>query len=224
MRAEGDAARLADAGRAQQGEVPSDQPVDIDMGPDRVVLLQLPDMDRVGTGDIEDRAQDRVAEKLGGVADRRRFLHSPIEARDAGGVGQDLAEQVEDSGRAAGGRLSGGRIVERDAGEHADHQRLPGPDAEEAADAEALVLGVGRRVRHLHLDGGLRTRNQQHPSQRLDADRARGNDPRAHIARQIIHQCALPSRGRRREAASRDPRQSAGAYARAPTVRLTGRA
>ena len=52
-----DAARLADAGGAEHGEMLAQHFVDVDVGADGGVLLQVPDVDRVGARDVVDQPQ-----------------------------------------------------------------------------------------------------------------------------------------------------------------------
>jgi hypothetical protein len=163
---QGDAGRLADAGRTQQGEVPTDQPVNVEVSADRVVLLQLPDIDGVSTRHIEHRPQGGSAKEFGRIADGRIFLDAALEARAATVVRPDLTEQINRAGRMA--RCGAGRrVVERNLGEHADHQRASGPDAEEPADTEALFLCLGWWVRDLQADRGLRAGDREHAPERL---------------------------------------------------------
>ena len=54
---DGDAARLADAGSAEDGEMPAHQVVDVDVHADIGVLLQVADMGVVGVGAAVDQPQ-----------------------------------------------------------------------------------------------------------------------------------------------------------------------
>ena len=54
---ERDAARLADAGGAEHGEMLAQHFVDVDVGADRCVLLEVADVDRVRARDVVDEAQ-----------------------------------------------------------------------------------------------------------------------------------------------------------------------
>ena len=76
---ERDRARLAGAGRAEDREVLAHHVVDIDMGADGGVLLQVPDIDRVGPRGVEHDAQLVVADRHDGVADPRVGAHAALE-------------------------------------------------------------------------------------------------------------------------------------------------
>ena len=62
------AARLAGARAAEEGEMLAQHVVDLDVGADRAVLLQVPDVDRVGAGRVVDGAQAVAAERVDPVA------------------------------------------------------------------------------------------------------------------------------------------------------------
>ena len=80
---DGDAARLADAGGAENGEVLADQIVDVDVDADVRVLLQVADMGVVGVGAAVDQAQFALAQHRGGIADVRILGDAALEARRA---------------------------------------------------------------------------------------------------------------------------------------------
>ena len=56
-----DAARLADAGGAEHREMLAHHVVDVDVGRDRLVLLQRADVDRAGARHVEDQLAARAA-------------------------------------------------------------------------------------------------------------------------------------------------------------------
>ena len=109
---DGDAVRLADAGGAEHGEVLADELLDVDLRRDRMVLLQGADVRRLGGGAVVDQPQLAIAHQHRGLADHRIFGDAALEVGGAGGVGLDLANQVDprraaasrDPGRAAAAR------------------------------------------------------------------------------------------------------------------------
>ena len=61
---ERDAGRLADAGRAEDGEMLAQQLVEIDVGRDGIVELQPTDLDGFAAGDaVDDGAPSRVSSR-----------------------------------------------------------------------------------------------------------------------------------------------------------------
>ena len=158
-----DAARLADAGRAEHGEMLAQHFVDVDAGVDRRVLLQVPDGDRVGAGHVVDEPQLLVGEEGGRIADRRIVGDAALEVRRAGRVLLDLAHHVEVGGRDEALFDGDRRRFQRDLGDHADEQRPPALDAQELADRDATVVGIFE-ARGRQPDAGLGALNRQHIS------------------------------------------------------------
>src|SRR5262245_22239465 len=95
-----DRARLAGPGAAENREVLAHHVVDVDIGADRVVLLQVSDVDRVGPGGVENDPQFIVSDRDDDAADPRIDHHAALEVSAAGLVVDQLAEQIHlaDSG------------------------------------------------------------------------------------------------------------------------------
>src|SRR6185312_782223 len=139
---DGDTARLADAGRAEDGEVAADHLVDVDMDGDVLVLLQRADLRAVAGRAAVDDAQLALAEHGGGVADGRIVGDAAREA-----AGDHLADEIEAGDLAELGAAGGGAHgLLGDLGDETDDQRLRRRDAHELAD--------GRRVGGAHMAGG----------------------------------------------------------------------
>ena len=100
---DGDAARLADAGGAEDGEVAADQLVDVGVDGDVLVLLQRADLGAVAGRAAIDEAQLALAEHDDAVADGRIVGDA---ARKA--AGDDLADEVEPRHLAHVGAARGG--------------------------------------------------------------------------------------------------------------------
>ena len=146
---DGDAARFADAGGAENGEMAADQIVDIDVHADVGILLQVADMGVIAVGAAVDQAKLAFAEQHGVVADGRILGDAALETA-AVRLGQpDFAEQVEAGDLAE--RLRGRRLL-ADFGDHADDQRRPGDQADEFSDRGLVGAGHARG----QFDGGLR--------------------------------------------------------------------
>ena len=96
---DGNAARLADARAAEQGEVLAQHVVDLDAGADGAVLLQLPDVDRVGAGRVVDPPQPVASEQIDLVADDGIFGDAALKANGAALALLELAEQVDAGGQ-----------------------------------------------------------------------------------------------------------------------------
>ena len=92
---DGNAARLADAGGAENRKVAAHQLVDVDVDVDVRILLQVADMGAIGIGRAVDQLQLAFAEQHGAVADIGIFRDAALEARRAGLAGPDLADQIE---------------------------------------------------------------------------------------------------------------------------------
>ena len=103
---DGHPARLADAGRAEEGEVLAQHLVDLDVGADRAVLLQVADVDGVGAGSVVDDTQGVAAERMHVVADHRVAGDAALEAREARVDALDLAQQVDARSERAVGRAA----------------------------------------------------------------------------------------------------------------------
>ncbi len=139
---QGDAARLADAGRAEHGEMLAHHLVDIDVGADRGVLLQLSDIDRGRPGGIEDQAEFVLGHEVGVVADHRIVRDAALEIGAPALPRPDFSHEV--GLRHAMGWASVPCRLDRHLGDDADDQRLAGEDAEELADRGAGVMLVRR--------------------------------------------------------------------------------
>ena len=74
--------------------------VDIDVGADADVLLQVPDVDRVGALDVVDQAQLVARDQRGRIADRRIVGDAALEVLRAVVALLDLAHHVEARGGA----------------------------------------------------------------------------------------------------------------------------
>ena len=77
---DGNAARLADARAAEEGEVLAQHVVDLDASTDGAVLLELPDIDRVGAGRVVDPSQPFAAEQIDLVAYDGIFGNAALKA------------------------------------------------------------------------------------------------------------------------------------------------
>ena len=172
---DGDAARLADAGGAENGEVAADQIVDIDVNANIRVLLQVADMGVVGIGGAIDQAQFALAEHRSAVADVGIFGDAALKTRCAARARQKFADQIKmrdfAERLAATGHL---RRLLADIGDQADDNRLGGGQAHEAADRRRLA-GSGARGK---IDGRLRTVHRDNATDRL---RSRGNGSVQHV-------------------------------------------
>ena len=150
-----DARGLADAGGAEHGEVLADHVGAVDVAADAVVLLQVADVDRAGSGHLVDDAQLRVRQHGGAVADHGIVRNAALEARAAGGVAHDLAHQVELGGRDEALVPGARRDFDRDVGDQADQERFAAGNREELADGGARLIGR-TGLRRQEADGGLR--------------------------------------------------------------------
>ena len=154
------AARFAGAGRAEDGEMLLHHLLDVDVGADGVVLLQMADVDRARPRHVENETQLALADADDRAVDLRIVRHAAGEAIAVRRAEDDFAQHVH----AAGGRRAVRARLLRDFGEHADHERRAGADAEIGADAEVRgVAGVGQRVvREAHQR--LRAADRDHPA------------------------------------------------------------
>ena len=82
-------ARLADAGGAEHREMLAQHLVDVDVGADRAVLLQVADLDHGLAGQVEHQAELGFADRQDRVADRRIGRDA---APEMGGRRRRLAE------------------------------------------------------------------------------------------------------------------------------------
>ena len=148
---DGDAARLADARGAEDGEMLVQHLVDLDVGRDRAVLLQIADVDDVGAGGVVDDAQHLAAERHDRVAHRRIIGDAAVEEAAAPVALLDLAEQVHARGQLAVAGAAGAV----DLGYDADDGRLGRAQRDELADRDA---GIGRlpALRRRKAEGGIR--------------------------------------------------------------------
>src|SRR5204862_5404286 len=129
-----DAARFADARRAQYGEMLAQHFVYIDVGADRYVLLQLSDVDRVGARNVVDQPQLVARDQRGRIADRRIVGDAALEIVLAVVALADFAHHVEARGGTETLFVRGRRDVLRDFRHHSDQQRFRALDAQELAD------------------------------------------------------------------------------------------
>ena len=142
------AARLADAGRAEDREVARHQPVDHHPRRDVVVVVQRAD----GDAALADRRIDELElvapDDVDLVADRRITGDSAGKALGAVGAESELAHQI-DLGDDAETLVS---VVARDFRDHADQFASARLDVEERADGGPRLVGVdGRREPHQSL-------------------------------------------------------------------------
>ncbi len=155
---DGDAARLADAGGADDGEMPAHQLVDVDVHADFGVLLQVADMRMVGVGRAIDQPQLALGEQQRAVADVRIFHDAALELRRAAFAGTNLADQIEARdfaiGRSAARRHHG---LLADIGDQPDGQHFAGHHAHEFSDRRMFAAVAARG----EFDGGLRTRDRR---------------------------------------------------------------
>ena len=124
------AGRLADAGRAEHGEMLGQHFLDVDIGDDGAVLLQRADIDLVGAGGRIDRAKLLAGDQVDGVADGRIVGDAALEFRPV--AAEDFAEQV-DAGRGDIG-VGGRHVLGRHVRDHGDDGRGGAADADELAD------------------------------------------------------------------------------------------
>ena len=94
-------------------------------------IVPGPDMSKISL-------QLTLRDQVHAVADHRVLGHAALEVGPA--VVLDLAEQVELAGRDPVAAF----LVRRDLGDHADHHRAVGADAEELADGRPRLLAVDR--------------------------------------------------------------------------------
>ena len=119
-----DAARLADAGGAEHGEMLAQHFVHVDVGADGRVLLQLPDVDRVGAGDVVDQPQLVARDQGCRIADRRIVGHAALEIMRTVVALLEFAHHVEARGGAETLLVRGRGDVLRDLGDHPDQQTI----------------------------------------------------------------------------------------------------
>jgi hypothetical protein len=132
--------------------------VDVDIGADRGILLQVPDIDRVGTGRIEHDAERVVADRDDRTADPGIAHDAALEISGAGLVENELAQQVHASGGGVA-LLAVGQLVQRNVAQRSYDQRASVPDAEERPDGEVGLAARERRGRELHHDLGAADRH-----------------------------------------------------------------
>ena len=137
------AARFADAGGAEHGEMLAQHFVDVDVGADGRVLLQVADVDRVRAGDVVDQPQLVADDQRGRIADRRIVGDAALEIVLAVIALLDLAHHVEAGGGAETLFVRGVGDVLGDFRHHADQQRFGALDTQELADRDG---GVARRI------------------------------------------------------------------------------
>ncbi len=159
-------ARFPDAGGPEHGEVLAQHVVDVDIGADRAVLLEMPDLDHGCACDVEDQPQLARAHRKHRIADRRIFGDAALELGGRRRRLFDLAHQI-DVGRGMAAELLGERRrLDRDLGDDADEQRLPRTDAEKLADrGSRLVAAIERRAQQAY--GRLRTTHGDDAADRL---------------------------------------------------------
>ena len=170
---DGDAARLADAGSADDSEMPAHQLVDVDVNADLGILLQVADMRMIGIGRAVDQPQFALGEQQRAVADIWIFHDAALEARRAAVAGTNLADQIEarDSsiGRGTGRRRRG---LFADIGDQPDDQDFAGHHAHEFPNGRMLAAVVARG----ELDGGLRAGDPDDAADQIQAGPARRLD------------------------------------------------
>jgi len=160
-----DAARLADAGGSEDGEMLVQQFVDPHQRADRIVVLQIPDFDRAGIGDLVDQPQPLAGQQSGPIADRRIACHTPLECR-ARLVLLDLAHEIDPGGRVIATLARRRRNLDRYVRDDPDKQRFAGSDLEESPDSRQRVI-CARLFLGQEPDGGLRAGHCQDMAYRL---------------------------------------------------------
>lgn len=138
---QGDAGRFADAGRAEDGEVLTQELVEIDIGRNLGVERQPADLDRLALGDAVDDAEVIAAEQRELVADGRVVGHAALEIRSGGAVLLDLAEEVDVSDKATDITANGIGTRSGQLGDDADNPGGGRPDGDHPADGHPL-LGI----------------------------------------------------------------------------------
>ena len=136
-----DAARFADAGGAEHGEMFVQHLLDIEIGDDRVVLLQMPDIDHARARDGIERAQLVMAEKRDLVPHHRIMGDAALEDLAALAVRRDLAHEIELGGPFIALFARRARRLHGHFRDHADQEIHAAPDADDFADRDAFVLG-----------------------------------------------------------------------------------
>ena len=164
----GDRRRLADPGRADDGEMLRQHVVGVDVGRDRRILAQVPDGDRPRPGRGIDQVQLRAAEHPRRVADRRILAHPAPEPRPAVRGPLDLPEQVDPRHRPRPVDLLG---PQADVGDHPDHRGLVPGDRDELAHRRPVRPGRHRP----EPDADLRPLHREHPSEAAVDHAAGGN-------------------------------------------------
>ncbi len=156
------AARLADAGGAEDREMLAQHVVHVHVRADGGVLLEVADVDRVGTGDIVDQPQFVARDQGGGISDCRIVRDAALEVLRAVVALSDLAHHVETRRGAVTSLASGCADVLRDLRHHADEHRLRALDAQELADRDrGLALAYGVDAAGRKPDGRLRSAHRQ---------------------------------------------------------------
>ncbi len=162
---DGDAARLADAGGAENGEVAADQIVDVDMHRDVGVLLQVADMGAIVVGKAVDGAQVVFGHELGAVADIGIVGDAALEVLAAVLADAQFADQVEPRQLAEAGRRACGcrqRLL-ADFGDHPDDETFRRGQRHELADRRHFAEGRARA----ELNARLRAGNGDDASDRI---------------------------------------------------------
>ena len=156
----GDAARLANAGRTEDGEVLAEQVVDVDGRVNRLVVMQRPDVDRPRPGGAIDEPELVGADDARAVANRRIGRDAANEALDPV-VLLDLTHQIDPRDRAETRVAAVGVAV--DLRHHANQAIGPRGDGEECADGCAQEVAESRRRQ---ADARFRPLHANHSAQR----------------------------------------------------------
>jgi hypothetical protein len=127
--------------------------VDVDIGADRAVLLEMTDIDHRVAADVEHQPQLARPDQRDRIADHRIFRNAALETRQHAAAVLDLSDQVELRHRLV--TMLRRQRPDRDVGDDADQQRFSGVHAEEIADGGAGLVAAGNRCGR-QPDAGLR--------------------------------------------------------------------
>ncbi len=126
--------------------------VDVDGNGDGAVLLQLPDLDRLGGRRLEHQPQFVAGQRARRIADRGVVGDAAAKADFAAAIA-DLAGEIDVRHAAIPLFADAGRNQKRDIGDDADQERLAGVDLDELSDRRAGVMQPARAEKP---DAGLR--------------------------------------------------------------------
>lgn len=177
----GNATRFADAGSAENGEVPADHMVYVHMNGDVRILLQRADLGAVARRATVDDPQLAISEHGSGVTDGRIIGHAARELAD-----DDLADEVESRHLAEVGAIRGrSQRLLADLGDKTDDERLGRGDAHELADGRGVG---GGRVPCREFDHGARAGHGGDAADGLVHDaRSRNGRGEGQSGRQGVH-------------------------------------